>query len=358
MTIASSNPTIPVRKGEDLDWPTLDRYLKSILPHLEGEPEISQFAGGKSNLTYRLKYTNDDLVVRRPPFGTKAKTAHSMIREYTVMNRLRPVYPAVPETLHYTDDEAVIGAEFYVMRRVEGRKVSQTIPEHWQFSARDTRRLCERFWKKLIELHQVRYHEAGLGEFGRPAGYAERQVKGWNRRYCKAMTPDVDAFEDVQEWLEEHVPGDAGFASVLHGDFRMDNVVLNTDDPCTIEAVLDWEISALGDPFMDLGNALAYWVQADDPGFLKGLQLQPSDAPGMLTRREILDLYGRKTGRDIPDFTFYYTYGMFRNIVIIQQIYYRYFHAQTSDERFAKFGLLVGQLGNYCRSLIREKNYS
>lgn len=352
MTIASSNPTIPVRKGEDLDWPTLDRYLKSILPHLEGEPEISQFAGGKSNLTYRLKYTNDDLVVRRPPFGTKAKTAHSMIREYRIMNELKPVYPSVPDTLHYSNDESIVGSEFYVMRKVDGVLVGNQFPAEWNFTPVDARRFCTGFWEKLIELHQVDYLKAGLGDFGKPEGYVERQTRGWNRRFERALTPDVDNFKMVRDWLVANMPSDNICHSILHGDYRIDNVILDRDDPCNILAVLDWEICAVGNPLMDLGNSLAYWIQDNDPPGLRALAIQPSNAPGMLTRSEILELYQDRTGIDISNFTFYQVYGYWRLAVILQQIYFRYFNGQTQDARFKTFGQSAQQLGEHCRRLI------
>lgn len=352
MASANDNPATPVRKGEALDWPSLDRHLKSALPHLEGEPGISQFAGGNSNLTYRLKYANDDLVVRRPPFGTKAKTAHSMIREYRVMNELKPVFPSVPDTLHYSDDETIIGSEFYVMRKVDGVLIKNRIPEEWGFTADDTRRFCTCFWEKLIELHQVDYIAAGLGDFGKPEGYIERQVTGWNGRYERVITPDVDHFAVVRDWLVTNMPADNVRHSVLHGDYRIDNVILDRDDPCNILAVLDWEICAIGDPLMDLGSSLAYWIQDDDPVELKHLMVQPSNLPGMLTRREILDLYQRRTGLDTSGFNFYLVYGYWRLAVILQQIYFRYFHGQTQDARFRTFGKAVQQLGEHCQRLI------
>ncbi len=347
----ANNLAKPVRKGEELDWDALDKHLKGVITKLEGEPEISQFHAGNSNLTYRLKYSNDDLVVRRPPFGTKAKSAHSMIREYRIMSALKPVYPSVPDTLYYTDDESVIGSEFYVMRKVEDRRQGHDPPE-WQFSPGDTRRFCISFWDKLIELHQVDYVAAGLGDFGKPEGYAGRQVLGWNRRYERAITSDVSEFADVRDWLAEHIPADSGRHSILHGDFRIDNVILDKDDPCNILAVLDWEICALGDPWMDLSNTLAYCIEVDDPAYLKTLVLQPSAAPGMLTRREILDYYQQSTGIDTSDFTFYLVYGYWRNSVILQQIYYRYFHGQTQDQRFRYFGVAVQNLGEHCQRLI------
>jgi aminoglycoside phosphotransferase (APT) family kinase protein len=351
--LTGNNITQSVRKGEELDWDALHKHLQDSIGNLAGKPEISQFHGGNSNLTYRLKYDNHDLVIRRPPFGTKAKSAHSMIREYRIMNTLKPVYPSVPDTLYYSDDESIIGAEFYVMRKVEGTVIRDVIPPQWHYTAKDTRRFCFAFWEKLIELHEVDYRAAGLGDFGKPEAYSERQILGWNSRYERAITPDVSKFDDVRKWLEEHIPPDSGRQSVLHGDYRIDNVILDKDDPCKILAVLDWEICALGDPLMDLGNALAYWTQADDPDYLKALILQPSGAPGMLTRREILDFYQQSTGIDTSDFCFYQVYGYWRNAVILQQIYYRYFHAQTQDQRFRYFGRAVQSLGEHCQRILR-----
>ena len=353
MGAAVDNPTTAVRAGEELDWAALDKHLNKVIPGLRGEPVVSQFAGGNSNLTYRLQYENDDLVVRRPPFGTKAKSAHSMIREYRIMSQLKPLFPSVPDTLHYSDDESIIGSEFYVMRKVEGQLIKQTLPPSWNFTAADSRRFCTRFWEKLIELHAVDYIAAGLGDFGKPEGYAERQVMGWNRRFERVITPDVDNFSGVRQWLASNIPPESGRHSVLHGDYRIDNVILDNNDPHNILAVLDWEICALGDPLMDLGSSLAYWMQADDPLELRSLLMQPSTAPGMLTRREILDLYQEKTGLDTSDFTFYLVYGYWRVAVILQQIYYRYFQGQTQDERFKTFGIATQHLGEHCRLLIR-----
>jgi len=348
---AADNPTTAVRAGEELEWLSLDAFLKDSLPQLRGAPEVSQFTGGNSNLTYRLKYANDDLVVRRPPFGTKARSAHSMIREYRIVSQLKPFYPAVPDVLLYSDDESIIGSEFYVMRKVEGQVIKDSLPASWGFTEHDTRRFCERFWKKLIELHTVDYKAAGLGDFGKPEGYVSRQIKGWNQRFERVITPDVDGFDGVRRWLEEHMPQASGRYSILHGDYRIDNVILDKDDPNRILAVLDWEICALGDPLMDLGSSLAYWMQADDPAVLRQLSMQPSTAPGMMTRQEILALYSEHTGADTSGFTFYTVYGYWRVAVILQQIYFRYFHGETRDERFRFFGVATQHLGEHCQQL-------
>jgi len=341
-----------VRPGEELDWKALDRALKKAIPGLHGEPRVSQFPGGNSNLTYRMQYTGDDLVIRRPPFGTKASSAHSMKREYRIMSGLKPVYPSVPETLYYSDDESVIGSEFYVMRRIEGAVVRKKLPTGWDLDEDAARRLCTRFWDKLIELHQVNVAAAGLEDFGKAEGYVQRQVLGWNGRYQRVVTPDVDDFSDVQDWLTGNMPGNSGRQSILHGDYRIDNVILHNDPPHEILAVLDWEISALGDPLMDLGSSLAYWMQPDDPVELQGLSMQPSMAPGMLTRQEILALYQDRTGIDTTHFDFYRVFGYWRIAVILQQIYFRYFNGQTKDQRFAGFGRAVQSLGTHCRGLV------
>lgn len=350
--MAELNPTISVREGEELDLHAVDLCLKEQLGGLSGQPTLKQFPSGNSNLTYSIAYPDRELVLRRPPFGTKPKGAHSMHREYRIMEALKPVYPAVPEALYYTGDESVIGAEFYVMERVTGHVISSEIPPQWQFGEADTRKLCLAIFDKLIELHQVDFKAIGLEDFGRPEGYIKRQIEGWNKRYENVITDDVEAYEDVRQWLVDKMPAEESRHAILHGDFRIDNVILSPDNPFDVVAVLDWEISALGDPLMDLANTLAYWVQADDSEAMRSMVLQPSTAPGMLTRAELLDYYAEKTGANLDGFDFYAVYGYFRNAVILQQIYYRYFHGQTQDARFATFGFAVKTLCDHCRQLI------
>ncbi len=346
--MATDNPTIDVRKGEELDVQAVDAVLKATVSGLSGDPSVAQYSSGASNLTYALDYPKRRLVLRRPPFGTKPKSGHDMHREYRVMTALKPAFPAVPSTLYYTDDESVIGSEFYVMDRVEGHMITK-IPESWDWNAKQWRKLCENFFQNLVDLHQVDYKAIGLADFGRPEGYVDRQIGGWNKRWGRAWTEDVEKFDDVQQWLEDNKPKTETRAGILHGDYRIDNCILNLDDATKVDAILDWEISALGDPLMDLGNTLSYWIQADDPAMMQLTLRQPSNAPGMMTRQEILDFYAERTGADVSNFQFYYVYGLWRLAVIIQQIYYRYYHGQTDNPRFKDFAQMTTALGKLAR---------
>ncbi|MCS5595547.1 MAG: phosphotransferase family protein [Porticoccaceae bacterium] len=352
-----SNPTIDVRIGEELDPKRLDEVLKQVITGLKGTPYIKQFPSGASNLTYLIGYDNRELVLRRPPPGAKAASAHSMIREYRVISALQKEYPAVPKAIFYTDDESMLGSEFYLMEKIEGVLIKDKIPADWSFTNSDRNRFSKIVFDKLIELHTVDYKAAGLGEFGKPQGYAERQILGWNKRFANAKTPDVPGFEDVREWLEANIPDQTSStlpAALIHGDYRIDNVMLDPKDPFNVVAVLDWEMAALGDPLMDLSNALAYWVHRDDPPWLQGILKQPSDAPGMMRREDVIAYYGEETGFDVSKWDFYEVYGYWRLVGILQQLYFRYVNKLTQDQRFADYGQVTTQLGEYCRALIAK----
>lgn len=268
------------------------------------------------------------------------------------MHALKPVFPTVPSTLYYTDDASIIGAEFYVMDRSEGHLIHTKIPKEWNWTAKEASALCEEFFDKLVDLHTVDYKAIGLDDFGKPEGYVARQIGGWNRRWEKAWTEDIEKFEDVCQWLDDNKPSEEKGSAILHGDYRIDNCILNLDNPTKIEAILDWEISALGDPLMDLGNTLSYWIHADDPDMMKLMVRQPSTVPGMMKRQDILDFYAAKTSADVSNFQFYYVYGIWRLAVIIQQIYYRSYHGQTSDPRFKSYGQMSSALGQLARMKI------
>jgi len=350
--MSGENQTVEVRKGEELDIAAVDAVLKSVLPDLKGEASVTQYPSGASNLTYAIDYPDRRMVLRRPPFGDKPKSGHDMHREYRVMTALKGQVP-VPETVYYTDDASIIGAEFYVMDRSEGPLIHNTIPKEWNWGEAEGRALCENFFQTLVDMHQVDYEAVGLGDFGKPEGYVNRQITGWNRRFEAAWTEDIEKFEDVQTWLVDNMPAKERGAAVIHGDYRIDNCILKQSDPTQIEAILDWEISALGDPMMDLGNTLAYWIHEDDPQFMQMMVRQPSGAAGMMRRQDILEFYADRTGADVSGFQFYYIYGIWRLAVIIQQIYARYYRGQNDNPRFKPYGQMTTALGQLARLKIK-----
>ena len=341
------------RAGEELDILRVDAWLKGQVPGLKGTPEVSQYSGGASNWTYRLRYESHDLVLRRPPAGTKAKSAHDMGREFRIQKALGPVFPFVTAMVAFCEDASVIGCEFYVMRRLDGVILRKSPPRDLPLKPDQTRQLCLNMIDTLIALHGVDTAAAGLESLGKGAGYARRQIEGWSDRYRKARTWNVPRFEGVMIWLAAHAPDDVA-TCVIHNDFRLDNLVLDPKDSTRIVGVLDWEMATLGDPLMDLGNALAYWVQADDDFFIRSLRRQPTHLPGMLTRREVVEYYAQKTGRRTNNWAFYEVYGLFRLAVIAQQIYYRYQHGQTTNPAFRNFWMFVSYLGWRCGRVMRR----
>ncbi len=324
-----------VRAGEELDAGTLRRYLSGVLAQLDGPLEIEQFPAGFSNLTYLIRAGENELVLRRPPFGSDVRSAHDMGREFRVLSALVEVYPKVPRPLAYCDDPEVLGTPFYLMERVAGVILRPRMAEVDYPLAGEMRRIAEALVDTLVELHAVDYEAAGLGELGRPEGYSRRQVEGWTTRYGTARTDDIPEMEKIAGWLDRHLP-ERSRAALVHNDFKYDNLVLDPDDLGRVVAVLDWEMATLGDPLMDLGTSLGYWVDPDDPPALRALQLSPTTAPGNLSRREVAERYAAASGADLGDLTFYYVFGLFKIAVIIQQIYYRYRAGRTTDERFAR----------------------
>lgn len=345
-----------VRAGEELNIAAVDAWLKQQVPDLDGQPEVTQYAGGASNWTYRLQYPHRDLILRRPPAGTKAKSAHDMAREYHVQSALKPVYPCVPTMVGLCQDESVIGADFYVMDRIPGIIPRARLPKGLELSPADTRTLCTHVIDKLIELHRVDYQAVGLDKLGKGHGYPRRQIEGWSDRHEKARTWNVPSFRRVRDWLKANIPDDAA-SCLIHNDWRFDNVVLNPTQPTEVIGVLDWEMATLGDPLMDLGSALAYWVQADDNALMRSTRRQPTHLPGMLRREEVVAYYLDRMGLKAPNWAFYEVYGLFRLAVIAQQIYYRYHHRQTRNPAFKNFWILVNYFDWRCRGLIKRSGF-
>lgn len=328
------------RSGEELDIAKLEPYLLAKIPGAKPPLTIDQFPSGHSNLTYLLHMGDAEFVLRRPPFGSKVKSAHDMGREYRILSKLNPVYPLAPKPLAYDEEGTVLGAPFYVMERIRGIILRKTIPDELGIDAAKMRKLCESFVDTLAGLHALDYKAAGLGDLGKPEGYVERQISGWTKRYGDSKTDDIPNVERAAAWLAENRPRESG-ASLIHNDYKFDNLVLDPQDPTKVIGILDWEMSTLGDPLMDFGTALGYWVEPGDSDELKMVAFGPTVYPGALSRHELAQRYAEKSGRDLSKLLFYYVFALFKTAVVVQQIYYRYKQGLTHDERFASMILGV-----------------
>jgi aminoglycoside phosphotransferase (APT) family kinase protein len=330
----SEDQTTAVRPGEELDLPKLEPFLRHHFPGEAGPPIVRQYPSGHSNLTYSLRFGSREMVLRRPPFGSKVKTAHDMGREFRVLSKLHAHYPPAPQVLVFCDDESVLGAPFYLMAPIHGVILQRDVPPNLDFSPELARRVCESFLDNLALLHRLDYGSMGLRDLGKPQGYLERQVRGWIERYHGSKTHDIPEVEAISSWIQQHMPS-SGAAALIHNDYKYDNVVLDPHDLTRIIGVLDWEMCTIGDPLTDLGSALAYWVDRSDPPEILETRWGPTTYPGSLTRAQLVQRYAEKTGRDVSDMAFYLVFARFKIAVIVQQIYYRYHQGLTHDERFA-----------------------
>lgn len=338
------------RAGEELDLAKLEAYLKAALPELSGALAVEQFPSGYSNLTYLLRVGERDLVLRRPPFGSKVKSAHDMGREFRVLKALNPIYSPAPRPLLLCDDMEVMGTQFYVMERLKGVILRGKKPQGFATTPEETRAVCESLVDNLAALHALDFGAAGLGDMKKEGSYVERQVKGWIQRYFGSKTDEIPAIEATAKWLEANSPADSG-ATLVHNDYKFDNVMLAGDDLTKIIGVLDWEMCTIGDPLMDLGTALGYWMEASDPP-MGVVQCFLTTMPGAITRREFAERYAEKTGRDLSNIKFYYVFALMKLAVIVQQIYYRYKQGLTKDDRFAPLIFMVGALGMKAEEVI------
>lgn len=323
-----------VRDGEEPDLSRLEPFLLRHFPESAGPLTVEQFPSGHSNLTYLLHVGHRDLVLRRPPFGSKVKTAHDMGREYRVLSKLHSVYPPAPKVLLHCDDDSVLGAPFYIMEPVRGVIIRRDPPPGLPFTAHAARGLSESFIDNLARLHSLDYDSAGLADLGKPQGYLERQVRGWIERYYGSKTHEWPEVERLSSWMKERTPLTRA-AALIHNDYKYDNIVLDPADITRIIGVLDWEMCTIGDPLSDLGTTLAYWVDPQDSEELQKIRWCPSTYPGSLTRAQLVERYAASSGRDVSDLVFYVVFARFKVAVIVQQIYFRFHQGLTKDPRFA-----------------------
>jgi aminoglycoside phosphotransferase (APT) family kinase protein len=322
------------RIGEELNVEKLEPYLRATFPTEFGPLQVQQYPSGHSNLTYAVRLGERDLVLRRPPFGSKVKSAHDMSREFRVLAKLHAVYPPAPEVLAFCDDADILGAPFYLMQPIHGVILRKNLPPEINLSPEKARRLNESLVDNLVALHHVDYAKAGLGDLGKPEGYLARQVRGWIDRYHNSGTHDHPEVEKIAGWLERNMP-EAQSAALIHNDYKFDNVVLDAADITQIKGVLDWEMATLGDPLTDLGTTLAYWANQNDSEDLKQNLSDVTTQTGSMSREEVAQYYAKSTNADLEHIAFYLAFARFKLAVIVQQIFYRYHQGLTRDARFA-----------------------
>ncbi|MGX9134766.1 phosphotransferase family protein [Rummeliibacillus sp. JY-2-4R] len=342
--------TIPIRKGEELDCHKLETYLKEKIPNLPcAELEIRQFGAGKSNLTYEIKIGSWEAVLRRPPLGVLAPKAHDMKREYTILNGLHTHFNKAPEP-YLLAEENILGSPFFIMERKHGIVLDTKFPESIQITKSLCRQISEKMVDTLVDLHNIDYRKTKLKEMTRPDGFMERQVHSWIKRFEKVQTENIKGLNQLKSWMITHIPKSPN-PTVIHYDFKLNNSMFNHDFS-EIVGIFDWEMTTVGDPLIDLGVAMSYWIQEDDSELLKremDVEKSITSHPGFMTRQEFIESYAKKSGRDVSNMHFYLTFAYFKLAVICQQIYYRYYLGQTVDQRFAK-------LNEYVRNLIYYAN--
>lgn len=348
--------TAPIRSGEELDLKALEEYLRRHLAELlPGAPldsaalELEQFPGGHSNLTYLVRLGGHEFVLRRPPFGPVAPTAHDMPREYRLLRAVHPLFQLAPQPYLLCEDSSVIGVAFYLMERRRGLVVRRDTPKEIGDDFDLRRRVGEGMVDTLARLHSVDIYSSGLVNIGKPAGFVTRQVKGWSERWQRSKTSELMEIDRVIDWLADRIPPEpdpaAGRpATLVHNDFKLDNTMLDPRDPSRVVAVLDWEMCTVGDPLVDVGIFLCYWAMKDDPEARRESISPVTTEPGWMTRQEAIKRYAEKSGRDLSGIAFYEVFALFKTAVVLQQIYYRYVKGQTHDERFKNFDRRVSGL--------------
>lgn len=341
MPVSLFDSTAPVREGEEINLSRLNEYIRQHAPGIGKVQAVSQFPGGYSNLTYCLHTSDQEYVLRRPPMGANIKSAHDMGREFKVLSLLKAHYSKVPLPVVFCDSPELIGSPFYIMERMHGVILRATQAPSLHLPAAQLKQISENVIDNLVSIHALDIQSTGLQQLGKPDGYLQRQVEGWSKRYFQAQTDKIEPMNLLAEWLHQHQPVSQPPA-FLHNDYKHDNIILHAEDLSRIIGVLDWEMATVGDPLMDVGATLAYWTEAGDSQVLRSFNL--TWLPGNLNRQEVIERYAIKSGRDLSAILFYYVFGLFKNAVIAQQIYFRWKQGHTADARFKSLLLIIKEL--------------
>ena len=347
-----NSDTISVRPDEAFDENNLKEYLIGKLDGSSSDLSVRQFGGGKANLTYLLDYGSHQYVLRRPPLGPLAPTAHDMSREYKVLSALYKKFPYAPRALHLCEDKGIIGSPFFIMERKVGIVIRKKLPENFYNQNNGPELISEQLIKTLAEFHQVNYSEIGLDDLGKPKGFVERQVIGWKKRWDNAKHEDLDSVEKIYAWLNNNIPTTNQF-SIVHNDYKLDNVMFDYNNPGKIISIFDWDMCTLGDPLCDLGSLLSYWCTPSDSAFFQQASTMPIDER-FYSKKRLVDQYASISGYDISNIRFYHVLGLYRLIGIAAQIYIRFLRGQTKDKRFAIFGEMIDLVSRYGIELIQD----
>jgi aminoglycoside phosphotransferase (APT) family kinase protein len=335
--------------SDKINWLKFEQLLRNSLAEIPNEPMlVKKFTEGYSNLTYLISFGDWEAVMRKPPFGEIPPKAHDMKREYTILSKINRVYQLAPKPFLYYEDPSIMGAHFYVMEKKEGITIDDELPKQYGGSEKAGPVISETIIKGLIELQSINYKGADLSDLGRPQGYLERQVHGWIKRYRNSKTDEFQGVEELEKWFIAHIP-ESPAATIVHSDFKLNNMLLDEEDPGIIRGVLDWELSTIGDPLTDLGSTVAYWGQSNDPDL--GINVV-TNQPGFYSRRQFVQTYSLLSGRDVTNINFYVAFGFYKLAGILQQIYYRWKKGELKDDRFEHLNQAVGNLiemGNLTR---------
>ena len=338
--------------SEHMNWEVIANYLKQEINEIPDEPlEVVKFTEGYSNITYLLKFGDWEAILRRPPFGKIPPRAHDMKREYTILSKLNPVFSPAPKPYLYCEDTNIMDKHFYVMERKDGLVIDDKLPKEYGSSLEVGPTLSENMVKTLVQLHSIDYEKAGLGNFGKPEGYLERQVNGWIKRYHLSKTDDYLMEADIENWFRKHMPTQTE-ASIVHNDYKLNNVIFDKDEIGSIIGVIDWELSTIGDPLTDFGSMVAYWGEKGDPDM--GVTVV-TDQDGFYTRRELVEKYATLSGRDMTHIVFYVAFGFYKLAVILQQIYYRWKIGEVDDNRFSTLNEGISNLFDLTLSTINNE---
>ena len=355
MSIRIHCDTAAVRPGEELNLTSLADWLRGKVEGAGRGITVEQFPSGHSNLTYLLRIDGCEYVLRRGPLGPVAPKAHDMAREFRLLQMVHPHFREAPAVFHLCEDPEVLGTVFFLMERRHGLILRDDVPPQLANVANYTQLVSEAFIDALVKLHAIDVAQTGLIALGKPDGFLERQVLGWSDRWNRAKTDEIPKVDRVIRWLVDRQPSSPA-PTLVHNDYKLDNVMLPVGSVDRIEAVLDWEMATVGDPLVDLGLALCYWAWVDAPQLrARGVSALTSQA-GWYTRDQFVQRYAERTGRDLSCIGYYEVLGIFKLAVILQQIYYRFRRGQTQDARFQNLDERVKGLVELADSLVGKLN--